>query len=77
MKWQALDSKYNFNAIFFSLRDLTPWGQAFLISRVKDPAWAPVFADGYSIIFLKKNLQNLELVKKYLLPPEMFRIVPN
>lgn len=77
VKWKELDSKYNFNVIFFSHRDLTPWGQAFLISKVSDSEWAPVFADQYNIIFVKKNLENVELIGKYLIPKENFSVVPN
>src|SRR3989344_4634538 len=77
VKWKELDSKYNFNAIFFSHRDLTPWGQAFLISKVQDEEWAPIFADQYNIIFIKKNLENVELIRKYLIPKENFGIINN
>ncbi len=73
-KWVEMEAKYNFNAIFFSHRDLTPWGQAFLLSRVKDPQWAVVYADAYNIIFVKKNSQNLELIRKYLIPKENFGV---
>ncbi len=73
-KWQALDSQYNFNAIFFYYHDLTPWAQQFLIARVQDPAWAPVYVDSYNIIFLKRNSENAELIKKYELPKSMFGI---
>ncbi len=74
-KWAELMQKYQFNAIFFSRRDLTPWGQNFLMARVKDPLWAPVFVDGYNIIFLKRdNPQNAEVIKKYALPKEMFGV---
>lgn len=74
-KWVDMEAKYNFNAIFFSHRDLTPWGQAFLLSRVKDPQWAVVYADAYNIIFVKKNSQNLELIRKYLIPKENFGVI--
>lgn len=74
VKWEELDEKYKFNVIFFSHRDLTPWGQAFLISTVNDPEWAPVFADQYNIIFAKKNSQNVELIRKYLIPKENFSV---
>ena len=73
-RWKELDGQYRFNAIFFYYHDYTPWAQAFLISRVKDPNWAPVFADGYNIIFLKRNTVNQELIKKYELPKSMFGI---
>lgn len=76
-KWQALYSQYQFNSIFFSYRDLTPWAQAFLIARVQDPAWAPVFVDSYNIIFLKRDAKNNQLIKKYELPKSMFGITTN
>jgi len=56
---------------------LTPWGQAFLISKVQDEEWAPIFADQYNIIFIKKNLENVELIRKYLIPKENFGIINN
>jgi hypothetical protein len=72
-KWQALMQKYQFNVIFFSRRDLTPWGQNFLVARVKDALWAPVFVDSYNIILLKRdNPANSEIIKKYELPKSMF-----
>src|SRR3989344_4092584 len=57
-KWEALDKKYNFNTIFFYRLDLTPWAQSFLISRVKDPNWAPVYVDQGTIIFIKRTEEN-------------------
>jgi len=73
--WSELDSKYHFNSIFFSYRDYTPWAQQFLIARVQDPAWAPVFVDGYNIIFLRRdNPENAEVIKNHLLPPSMFGV---
>ncbi|TSC84440.1 MAG: hypothetical protein G01um101417_246 [Parcubacteria group bacterium Gr01-1014_17] len=53
-KWKEALARYNFNAIVFSQRDATPWGQKFLIARVQDPQWAPVFADGRIIIFTRR-----------------------
>jgi len=71
-KWEQTDKKYGFNAIFFYRNDLTPWSQTFLINRIKDKSWAPIFVDEYSIIFLKRNQINSELIKKFELPKEMF-----
>jgi len=73
-KWQEIDKKYRFNAIFFHRNDLTPWGQTFLITRIKDFAWAPVYVDDEQIIFLKRNKQNDEVIKKFELPKEMFSV---
>jgi len=70
--WQREDAQEQFNAIFFSHRDATPWGQNFLIERLKDDIWAPVYVDQYAIIFLKKNELNRELIEQYGIPKESF-----
>lgn len=62
--WEEQDKKYNFNVIFFSHRDYTPWGQNFLINRTNDKSWAPVFIDQYAIIFLKRNDLNKNIIEK-------------
>jgi hypothetical protein len=73
-KWFEIEKKYHFNAIFFSHRDYTPWGQNFLINRINDSSWAPVYADEYAIIFLKRNLKNDPIIKKYEIPKDKFNI---
>ena len=44
------------------------------MTRIKDPLWAPVFVDDKTIIFLYRNKDNKEVIKKYELPKEMFGI---
>lgn len=73
-KWQEAEQKYNFNAIIFSWRDATPWGQKFLLARAGDRDWAPVFADPYVIIFVKRNEANQAVIEKHEIPKEFFRI---
>ncbi len=72
--WQQQLKKNNFNVIWFYRHDYTPWGQKFLITRVKDKAWAPVFVDNYTIIFLKRSDINTSIIKKYELPKSMFNV---
>ena len=67
-EWQALQAKYHFNLIVFYRHDLTPWAQKFLIARIDDPQWAPVFVDATTIIFLKKTPENAETIEKLQLP---------
>ncbi len=76
-KWEELDKKYDFQVIFFSHRDYTPWAQQFLTNRIQDNNWIPVFVDSYNIIFLKKNKENIKLIQKYYIPKENFRMVGN
>jgi len=72
-KWNhQIDKEYKFNVIFFQRNDLTPWAQQFLVSRIKDVNWAPVFVDNWTIIFLRRNKINNDLITKYELPNEMF-----
>lgn len=74
--WKAASATYGFNAIFFSWRDMTPWGQRFLISRVNDPQWAPVFVDDNAIIFLKQTPANQPVIKKYQIHKNAFSMRP-
>lgn len=73
-KWKEIDKRYNFNVIFFYRHDATPWGQNFLVKRVFDPKWAPVYVDEYCIILLKRNGVNKPTIQKYELPKEIFSV---
>ncbi len=70
--WKTTDERYNFNVIWYSFSnsDSLP----FILERIQDPAWAPVFADTYSIIFLKRNPQNEMLIKQYEIPKDKFSL---
>lgn len=70
--WLEQDKVYNFNSIYFYRHDLTPWAQTFLKSRVNDNKWVPVFVDEVSIIFVKNNDKNNEVISKYRIPNENF-----
>lgn len=75
-KWKEADRKYGFNCIYFFRHDITPHAQPFLIRRIKDPAWAPVFVDPYTLILLKRNKKNEEIIRRYELPQSLFVISP-
>jgi len=72
--WKALSAKYAFNIIYFYRHDLTPWGQSFMIDRVQDPQWAPVFVDDYVIIFARRGGIDQGTVDRYELPKSMFKV---
>jgi hypothetical protein len=76
-KWKEMENRYHFNAIFFNLLDYTEHAQPFLIRRISDPEWAPVFVDDHTIILLKKNSQNEAIIHQYALPSSMFSIESN
>lgn len=71
--WKKVDAKYNFNSIFFMRNDMTPWAQEFLVRIAKDDEeWVPVYFDSYSIIFVKNNEINIEVIEKYRIPKSAF-----
>jgi hypothetical protein len=60
--------------IYFYRHDQTTWGQPFLIRRIDDPAWAPVFVDGYTIILAKRGGVNQGVIEKFELPRSIFGV---
>ncbi len=63
--WNERKDLYKFNAIIFSYRDYTPWGQTFFARILKDPEWKAVFADSRVVILLKNNELNKSTIDKY------------
>ncbi|MBI4224767.1 MAG: hypothetical protein HY617_00390 [Candidatus Sungbacteria bacterium] len=72
--WKEAEQRYHFNAIIFSYHDATPWAQKFLIARVQDTSWIPVFADQQVLILLKQNEQNKPIIAKYEISRDRFRV---
>lgn len=70
--WESLQKKYKFNVIYFYRHDFTPWAQPFLLRRIKDPLWVPVYVDMYTIIFIRDSELNQSIIKRYRLPENMF-----
>ena len=73
-KWNAADMRFNFNAIFFNRLDQTPNAQPFLIRRIADPRWAVVFVDERTLILLKRNETNQEVISRNEIPASAFGI---
>ncbi len=75
--WKTALNSYNFNSIVFYRHDQTPWAQPFLIRRVQDPDWVPVFVDQHTIILLRDISENTELIQRLQLPKSMFVTTPS
>jgi hypothetical protein len=75
--WSQAQAKYGFNVIYFYRHDLTPWGQGFLIARVRDSQWAPVFVDDYTIIFTRRGSIDQGIVDRFEKPKSMFGVESN
>jgi hypothetical protein len=72
--WQNVAKKNDFQVIYFYIRDITPWAQPFLIKRIQDPGWAPVYADQYAVILAKRGGINQSAIDKYEISKDVFRI---
>jgi len=54
-KFQQINKKYNFNYIFFSHRDITPWAKNFMKNISDNPDWKLAYSDHFALIFLKNS----------------------
>lgn len=72
--WDKQMSIYQFEVAYFYRHDLTPWGQTFMINRINDPHWAPIFVDEFVIIFARRGGVNDAIIQAYELPSEMFKV---
>jgi hypothetical protein len=72
--WDEIDGKYHFNAKVFSLRfNNSPETEKFILTRVRDPQWAPVFADYYNLVFVRRTEANAEVIRSHEIARDRFR----
>jgi hypothetical protein len=76
-KWQSVSSSYGFNVLFFNHRDRSSWGEQFMIRRLLDPAWAPVYFDKSVLVLLRRNGPNQETIARFESPKEKILGQPN
>lgn len=74
-KWKKLSEALNLQTIYFMRHDATEHAQPFLIRRLQDSFWAPVYVDKWTIILVKRTDANQGLIKRYELPASMFKAV--
>lgn len=72
--WNAALARYGFEVIYFYRHDQTESAQPFLVRRLDDPAWAPVFVDGYALILVRRGGVNQAVVDRFELPRSMFSV---
>ncbi len=70
--WEKLLAQYDFSTIIFHRNDMTDHGQRFLIDRIIDPDWAPVFVDEYTLMLVRRSPENAEIIAHFELPQSMF-----
>jgi hypothetical protein len=76
-KWTAISRQYGFNVIVFNYRERSLTGEQFIIRRVLDPMWAPVFFDKDIIILAKRDGPNQHVIARYELPKERVLVQSN
>ena len=69
-KWATTSHDYGFNVIVFNYRERSARGEQFIVRRVLDPMWAPVYLDKNIIILAKRDGPNQPVIAKYELPKE-------
>lgn len=69
-KWADTSHDYGFNVIVFNYRERSARGEQFIVRRVLDPMWAPVYLDKNIIILAKRDGPNQPVIAKYELPKE-------
>lgn len=74
--WQRELAKNGFDVIFFYRHDATRWGQAFMLRRLQDPAWAPVFVDDYVLVFARRIPDFNEVIAQFEIPRSRFAAAP-
>ena len=72
VQWQQKNAHFQFNSIFFYWHDMTPAAQAFLLARVHDDAWVPIYVDAEALILVRNTAANQELISRYQIPRERF-----
>lgn len=68
--WMRRNPERGFNMIVFNHRDRSMASEQFIVRRVLDPAWAPVFFDRDIIILVKRYGSNQATIEKHELSKE-------
>jgi hypothetical protein len=69
-KWAAISQQYGFNVIVFNYRERSVRGEQFIIRRVLDPLWAPIYFDKDILILARRGGPNQSIIARYELPKE-------
>ena len=69
--WERLLSHYNINLMFLSLHDVHGTVLPVVFKLSESDKWAPVYCDPISIIFVKNNEQNRNVIERFRLSKEV------
>jgi hypothetical protein len=65
VEWQKQLKRFNFNTIFLRRGDMAQWTKRFIMARLQDREWVPVFADNVALIFVRASQQNARVIQRY------------
>ncbi len=65
VKWKEYLDKYQFETVYFSYADSTPWGKSFLNNILNDADWSLIYFDRYFVILARKDKISAEILGKY------------
>ncbi|MBP9819149.1 hypothetical protein KBC79_00220 [Candidatus Woesebacteria bacterium] len=72
--WLSLQAEYDMQTIFFYRHDQTPWAQPFLLRRIEDENWVPIYVDNFVLVLVKNTPENAQLIEKFQLPRSIFKV---
>jgi hypothetical protein len=76
-KWEQVSRLYGLNVIVFNHRDRSIHAEQFIIRRVLDPLWAPIYFDKNIIVLAKRFGPNQSVIARYELPKERVLVSSN
>lgn len=71
--WQQLDDAFQFGMIAYYRLENTEWSQQFMIARVRDDTWVPIYVDDFALILVRNIPEHQQLIEKYKLPQSIFQ----
>lgn len=72
VNWQRVNEKYDFSIIFLALAGKSQANLNFIIDRLNDPLWVPVFRNNKHLIFLRRTPANASIIAKFKISKEDF-----
>jgi len=76
-EFERFSKQYNFNTIFFSHTDQTPWAGTFLKTITKNKQWKMVYLDPTVVIFLKNTKENKSVIDTHTITENIYTFPPN
>ncbi len=70
--WKDLEQEYNFSTIILSQGNTAAPIVQFIVDRLNDPQWAPVIANRYHLIFLRRSALHDTIIVENEIPKEKF-----